>query len=54
MTQPLLQASDLSVGYGDVQVIWKADLVVEQGSIVAMIGSNGAGKTTLLRAISAW
>lgn len=52
MTQPLLQVTDLSVRYGDVQVIWKADLVVEEGSIVAMIGSNGAGKTTLLRAIS--
>ncbi len=52
MTQPLLRVSDLAVRYGDVQVVWKADLVVEQGSIVAMIGSNGAGKTTLLRAIS--
>ncbi|MDH2384384.1 ABC transporter ATP-binding protein [Bradyrhizobium sp. CER78] len=52
MTQPLLQVNDLAVRYGDVQVVWKADLVVEEGAIVAMIGSNGAGKTTLLRAIS--
>jgi branched-chain amino acid transport system ATP-binding protein len=53
MTQSLLlQVNDLAVRYGDVQVVWKAELVVEEGSIVAMIGSNGAGKTTLLRAIS--
>jgi branched-chain amino acid transport system ATP-binding protein len=52
MTQPLLEVTDFGVGYGDVQVVWKADLTVEQGSIVALIGSNGAGKTTLLRAIS--
>ena len=31
MTQPLLKVGDLAVRYGDVQVIWKADLVVEQG-----------------------
>lgn len=52
MTKPLLQVIDLAVCYGDVQVVWKADLVVEEGAIVALIGSNGAGKTTILRALS--
>lgn len=52
MTAPLLQVSDLAVGYGDVQVVWKVDLTVEEGRVVALVGSNGAGKTTLLRAIS--
>lgn len=52
MTAPLLQVSDLAVGYGDVQVVWQVDLTVEQGRVVALVGSNGAGKTTLLRAIS--
>jgi branched-chain amino acid transport system ATP-binding protein len=49
---PLLQISGLAVRYGDIQVVWKADINVEKGSIVAMIGSNGAGKTTILRALS--
>lgn len=52
MTAPLLQVSDLAVGYGDVQVVWKVDLTVEESRVVALVGSNGAGKTTLLRAIS--
>jgi len=52
MSNPLLEVRGLAVGYGDVQVVWQADLTVAQGSVVALIGSNGAGKTTILRALS--
>lgn len=52
MTTPLLEVSGLAVSYGDVQVVWKADLSVAEGSVVALIGSNGAGKTTILRTLS--
>jgi len=52
MTTPLLEVSGLAVNYGDVQVVWEADLSVKEGSVVALIGSNGAGKTTILRALS--
>jgi len=49
---PLLEVRSLAVSYGDIGVIWHADLVVPRGSIVALVGSNGAGKTTLLRTIA--
>ena len=52
MTAPLLEVRDLAAGYGDVRVIWRADLAIEQGEIIALIGSNGAGKTTFLRVLS--
>jgi branched-chain amino acid transport system ATP-binding protein len=52
MPEPLLRVQSLCAGYGQVQVLWGADLTVERGSIACLVGSNGAGKSTLLRAIS--
>jgi branched-chain amino acid transport system ATP-binding protein len=52
MTGSLLEVRGLEVAYGDVQVVWSADLSVRPGTTTALIGSNGAGKSTLLRALS--
>ncbi len=49
---PLLSVEQVSVAYGSVQVLFDVDLAVEEGAVVALLGTNGAGKTTLLRAIS--
>jgi branched-chain amino acid transport system ATP-binding protein len=49
---PMLELSQVSAGYGRVQVLWDVDLFVGSHEIVALVGPNGAGKTTLLRAIS--
>ncbi|WP_081909920.1 ABC transporter ATP-binding protein [Candidatus Izimaplasma bacterium HR1] len=48
----LLEVKDLSVSYGAIQALRKVSITVEEGSIVAILGSNGGGKTTLLKKIS--
>lgn len=48
----LLEAHDLTSGYGETQVLWGIDLAIRAGESVALIGANGAGKTTLMRALA--
>jgi branched-chain amino acid transport system ATP-binding protein len=48
----LLEATELTAGYGGAPVLHDVDLAVPQGEIVAVLGANGAGKTTLLRTLS--
>jgi branched-chain amino acid transport system ATP-binding protein len=50
-TQVLLEVSDLTVAYGQVEALINANIKVGQGQIVTVIGPNGAGKTTMLSAI---
>jgi branched-chain amino acid transport system ATP-binding protein len=48
----LLELQDVNAFYGRIQALRKVTLEVNQGEVVALIGSNGAGKTTTLRTIS--
>ena len=49
---PLLSVERVSSYYGEARALADVSLDVEEGEIVAVIGSNGAGKTTMLRTIS--
>jgi branched-chain amino acid transport system ATP-binding protein len=48
----LLEVSNLTAGYGIVQVLFGLDFRVEAGEAVVILGANGAGKTSTLRALS--
>ena len=48
----LLLVRGLDVGYDGVQVLFGVDFEVDEGEIVALLGTNGSGKSTLLKAIS--
>ena len=49
---PLLSCRKVSFSYGPLQILFDVDFTVDDGEMVALLGTNGAGKSTLLRVIS--
>lgn len=49
---PLLNVDSVEFSYGEVQALRGISLHIDEGEIVALVGSNGAGKTTLMNTIS--
>ncbi len=49
---PLLELRGVHASYGLIQVLFGIDLTVNDGEVIALLGTNGAGKTTILRVIS--
>ena len=49
---PLLEISEVSLGFGGLQVLNSLDMSVAEGEILSVIGPNGAGKTTLFNLIT--
>ena len=49
----MLEIKDLQSSYGGIKALRGVSLHVDEGEIVAVLGSNGAGKSTLLKTISA-
>ena len=48
----MLQIDDIHVSYGAIKALKGVSLCLNEGEIVALIGSNGAGKSTTLNTIS--
>jgi branched-chain amino acid transport system ATP-binding protein len=51
VAEQLLTVRGLCAGYLGEDVVHDVDVAVENGEVVAVIGSNGSGKTTLFRAV---
>jgi branched-chain amino acid transport system ATP-binding protein len=48
---PQLLVSDVTAGYGQIEVLSNVDLHADTGEYVCIIGPNGAGKSTLIKTI---
>ncbi len=49
---PMLACRGVDFSYGQLQVLFDVDFTVDDGEMVALLGTNGAGKSTLLKVIS--
>lgn len=49
--EPVVELSQVAVGYRGAPVLAGVDLEIARGEIIALIGPSGCGKTTLLRTI---
>jgi len=47
----ILEISNVTSGYGEVQILWGSSLNLEKGKLTCLVGGNGVGKTTLLRTV---
>ncbi len=52
LPHPLMRLDDISVGYGDVQILKAASMSLLPGDRIALLGHNGAGKSTLIKLLA--
>src|SRR5712692_88804 len=48
---PVLAATDLRAGYGELDVLQDVSIALQRGELVSLIGPNGAGKSTVLKTL---
>lgn len=45
---PLIEGEDLSVGYGEKEILHRINFQIRPGELISLMGDNGSGKSTLL------
>ena len=48
----IIEAKDISKGFGKLEVLKGVDFSVRKAEIVSIVGASGAGKTTLLQILA--
>lgn len=49
MSTPLITVTELTMGWGDVNLLENVSFEVERGAVFAILGGSGCGKSSLLR-----
>ena len=49
---PILEVENINKNFGKLEVLKGIDFSLNQGEVLAIIGSSGSGKTTLLRCLN--
>ncbi|MBB6462522.1 ATP-binding cassette domain-containing protein [Flammeovirga kamogawensis] len=50
----MLKLNDISISFGEKQVLKKVSFEIQSGEILGVLGNNGVGKTTLFEIIAQW
>ena len=48
----MLKVQNITIGYGNGEVVKNVSFALQNGEILAVLGANGTGKTTLLRVLN--
>jgi phospholipid/cholesterol/gamma-HCH transport system ATP-binding protein len=49
MSSPIITVEDLTMGWGDVNLLENTSFTIDRGEVFAILGGSGCGKSTLLR-----
>ncbi|RLA18450.1 MAG: ABC transporter ATP-binding protein [Gammaproteobacteria bacterium] len=52
LPNPMIKLENVSIGYGDTNILNNIDLFISPGDRIGLLGPNGAGKSTLIKVLA--